>query len=80
MSPEIASGKDYDHTVDIWAIGVLAYELCTGETPFYEKRKEDTMNKIIFSSFEFPSYLSDEFKSFVKAIIQKDPRKRLGIM
>jgi len=62
MSPEIASGKDYDHTVDLWAIGVLAYELCTGETPFYEKKKEDTMNKIIYSGFDFPAYVSEEFK------------------
>jgi serine/threonine protein kinase len=35
MSPEIASGKDYDHTVDLWSIGILAFELTTGETPFY---------------------------------------------
>ncbi|CAD8137485.1 unnamed protein product [Paramecium octaurelia] len=79
MSPEIAAGRDYDHTVDIWAIGILAYELCTGETPFYEKKKEDTMNKIIYSNFEFPNYLSEEFKTFVKILVQKDPKKRPSI-
>ena len=79
MSPEIASGRDYDHTVDLWAIGILAFELCTGETPFYEKKKEDTMNKIIYGGFEFPSYISEECKNFVRALVQKDPKKRLSI-
>ena len=53
--------------------------MCTGETPFYEKKKEDTMNKIIYGGFEFPSYLSEECKNFVRAIVQKDPKKRLSI-
>ncbi|CAD8043242.1 unnamed protein product [Paramecium primaurelia] len=79
MSPEIAAGRDYDHTVDLWAIGILAFELCTGETPFYEKKKEDTMNKIIYSGFEFPNFISEECKNFVRALVQKDPKKRLSI-
>lgn len=69
MSPEIAAGKNYDSTVDLWAIGILAFELCTGETPFYEKNKEETMNRIIFSSFDFPNYVSEELKNFVKSIV-----------
>lgn len=79
MSPEIASGRNYDHTVDIWAIGILAYELCTGDTPFYEKKKEDTMNRIIYSNFDFPPYCSEEIKSFVRSVVQKEPKKRLTI-
>jgi serine/threonine protein kinase len=35
MSPEIAAGMDYDFSVDLWSIGILAYELTTGTTPFF---------------------------------------------
>lgn len=37
------------------------------------------MNKIINGSYEFPPYVSEELKSFVKQVIQKDPAKRLQI-
>ncbi|TNJ27432.1 Kinase, NEK [Giardia muris] len=34
MAPEIHREEDYDKSVDVWALGVVAHELCTGELPF----------------------------------------------
>lgn len=34
MSPERASGQDYSFAADIWSIGLVLYELATGEYPF----------------------------------------------
>ena len=36
LSPEMLAGKEYDHSVDIWAVGVLCYEFLTGITPWGE--------------------------------------------
>ena len=33
-SPQILNGDPYDHSVDIWCIGILTYELLTGKVPF----------------------------------------------
>lgn len=35
LAPEmVEEGHQHDLTVDIWALGVLIYELCTGHSPF----------------------------------------------
>ena len=34
VSPEIVMGNQYDKMVDVWSVGVLCYELCTGHAPF----------------------------------------------
>lgn len=35
MAPEILNHQPYDFAVDWWALGVLAYELVVGFTPFF---------------------------------------------
>jgi serine/threonine protein kinase len=33
--------------VDLWCLGVLAFELMTGRAPFYDISKKETMKKIL---------------------------------
>jgi aurora kinase A len=39
-SPEVISGESYDNKIDVWALGVLAFELCNGETPWEDLDKK----------------------------------------
>lgn len=34
LSPELCEGKPYNEKSDIWAVGVVLYECCTGRYPF----------------------------------------------
>lgn len=34
LSPELLNGDKYDEKVDLWALGVLAFELHLGSSPF----------------------------------------------
>jgi aurora kinase len=43
ISPEILNGKMHSIEVDIWAIGVLTYELLTGTVPFKDIKYTKTI-------------------------------------
>jgi len=48
LSPEIVRGEAYDEKIDIWAVGVMTYELITGSIPFHIWCEED-VKKIVIS-------------------------------
>lgn len=62
FAPEIVLGRCYNQSVDYWALGVLIYELLSGETPFYSSHYHDVLvsNKnIIRGIFSFPQLITN---------------------
>jgi serine/threonine protein kinase len=52
LSPENILGNGYDFKNDIWAVGILAYELVTGSIPFniwVEEEKSKIVIVMLFS-------------------------------
>ena len=79
LSPEMAGGKSYDYKSDNWAIGVLAYEFLTGNTPFEKPTKNDTIKCIKKADIKYPDHMSDEAKNFVKKLLRRKPEKRMEL-
>lgn len=46
-APEILEGREYDMAVDLWCLGILAYEILVGKAPFYHMSRKETMKRII---------------------------------
>jgi serine/threonine protein kinase len=49
LSPELLQGSRYDEKVDLWAIGVLAYELFFGTSPFDISEQQDLVKIVLLS-------------------------------
>lgn len=56
----------YDHTADLWSLGVILYELFVGVPPFYTNSIYSLINLIVKDPVKYPSTMSPEFKSFLK--------------
>ncbi len=86
MSPEQAQGSPHDHRVDIYATGVLLFELLTADRPFHADTFMGLLNKHMFEPPPRPSSVAPglEIPAEVEAIIlkalQKDPALRFQSM
>jgi serine/threonine protein kinase len=65
MAPEMISEKTHDHTLDIWCLGVLLYELLHGKAPFKGRNDiEKCRNIVEQKEIEFDEFLGREVENF----------------
>ena len=84
MSPEQARGHDVDARTDIWALGVLLYEMVAGRPPFAGSSRADVLVSVLDRE---PAPLTDlkphvpaELQRIVHKALRKDPEQRYQVM
>lgn len=79
LSPELIKSREYDNKVDVWALGVLTYELLVGSPPFEEDTKELTYKRIIKRDLRFPDQVSPHARDLISRLLEYDPQNRIPL-
>ena len=81
ISPEVIADKPAEYGTDIWAFGVMLYQMIYNTTPFKAATNYLIFRKIEHAEYEFPkdsNDISEEAKDLIKKIFIVEPKKRLG--
>jgi tetratricopeptide (TPR) repeat protein len=76
MSPEQARGEDVDARTDIWSLGVVLYEMITGQRPFRADRDQAVIHSIVNEEPEPMTALRTGVPVELERIVRKAIAKR----
>ena len=80
MAPEQARGRVVDRRADIWAFGIVFFEMLSGTRPFSGETISETLAATIKdepSWTALPGGLPSRVRELLKRTLEKDPRRRL---
>ena len=75
-SPEMLLKKGYDTRVDIWAIGVLIFELLVGRPPFVSDGQHSIEDNIVHGRVNWPNSMNLLAKNLITKLLKLDPDQR----
>lgn len=76
MAPEVARGR-YGREVDVYALGIMLYEMLTGRVPFEGQTTAEILMKHLTAEPDL-SVLPGPLQSVVAAALEKDPDQRIA--
>jgi serine/threonine protein kinase len=71
MSPEQVLGRDLDHRSDVFSLGVVMYEMATGQSPFTGTIPTETLSRILHAQPEAMTRLNSEVPMRLELVVRK---------
>ena len=81
MAPEQAGGKTVDKRADVWAFGVVLYEILVGTRPFVGDDVSKTLARMIDREPDWsvlPTNVPPVLGTFLRGCLEKNPKQRVG--
>mmetsp|Transcript_30053 Transcript_30053/g.73083 ORF Transcript_30053/g.73083 Transcript_30053/m.73083 type:complete len:1227 (+) Transcript_30053:1-3681(+) len=80
LAPEMVDGDTYGYGVDIWAVGVLLFEMLCGHTPFASRSHREACQRIAEVNFQFHPSIRPMARELIGKILVKGVEKRLSLL
>ena len=78
MAPEVLAQQGHGFCVDYWGLGMLTYEMMTGLPPWYTTDRAKLFRRLKSAPLDIPTYFSPQAADCVAALLERNPRRRLG--
>ncbi|URE20551.1 Protein tyrosine kinase [Musa troglodytarum] len=78
VAPEVVRGDGHGFAVDWWALGILAYEMAYGRTPFRGRNRKETFRNVLTRPPQFSGQRRTVLTDLIERLLAKDPTQRLG--
>jgi serum/glucocorticoid-regulated kinase 2 len=79
MAPEVLGQLGHGFCVDYWGLGMIVYEMMTGLPPWYTTDRSQLFRRLKSAPLEIPPYFSDASADCVSVLLERNPRRRLGV-
>ena len=63
MAPEVVRQMACGQAIDAWALGILLFEMMTGDAPWYHRDAKELQRKIVHTKLKLPPWLSNEART-----------------
>jgi serine/threonine-protein kinase len=81
MSPEQGKGRPTDRRADVWAFGVVLFEMLAGRRPFAGDSVVETLGAVMHAEPDWGVLgpgVPDSFRVVLRGCLQKDPKQRIA--
>lgn len=78
LSPEMLDNKGHNHAVDLWALGVVIYEMLVGSAPFLSPDVSNTSEMIRKVEYTIPNHVPPHARDLISKLLVAEPSQRLS--
>lgn len=82
VAPEILGNSGYDEKCDVWSCGVILYILLCGKPPFYGKKDEEIVKKVLSGEYSLSgpvwTNISEPAIKLIQKMLEINPKRRIS--
>ena len=79
LAPEMVEGREHDNRIDLWSLGILAYEFLVGAPPFETESQTETCRRIARVDLKIPDFVSPQAADLIRRLLVYRPEQRMPI-